>query len=209
MIHLVFVTLLAIPDAQAATAMWGVGPRIGTNVIPGRFPGAWPPKVSDQDTLEKVGGDVILGAEGDYWANASNRVGALAGVDLGADYLNGHFVLKYDRIIPFEALDAFVGAGIGVSTHRWSSDTEASLKVPGYPLYGEAGGLLRKGSVAYQLQLHAQYDIPGHATYLNAAGAEEDVGWGFYFQMGAELAVLFGDFTLPKSRGDDRQRRRD
>ncbi len=209
MIPLVLIALFASSDARAATGMWGVGPRIGSFVIPGRFPGAWPGRVADDDALEKVGGDVILGAEGDYWANPTNRFGALAGLDLGADYLNAHLLLKYDRIVPFEDLDGFVGGGAGVSTHRWSSDTEASLKVPAYPLRGEAGVLLRRGSTAWQVLIHAQYDIPGASTYVDAEGEEEDVGWGLYLQMGAELSVLFGDFTPPRRRDDDTRRRRD
>jgi len=205
---LALVVLLAAPPAHAGTAMWGVGPRIGSFVIPGRSPSAWPGVVKDEDALEKVGGDVILGAEGDYWANLTNRVGALAGLDLGADYVNTHLILKYDRMIPFDALDWYVGAGIGVSTHRWTSGSEASLKFPGYPLRGQSGVLIRSGSMAFQFQLQAQYDIPGHATYTNAGGEEEDVGLGFYLQIGAELSVLFGDFTEPKRRDEGKRRNR-
>ncbi|MBN1336080.1 MAG: hypothetical protein JXB39_08980 [Deltaproteobacteria bacterium] len=208
MTHLALVALLSASAGHAVPTMWGIGPRLGTNVIPGRYPVAWPSKVKDQDTLEKVGGDVLFGAEGDYWANEANRVGALLGLDLGADYASYHFLLKYDRIIPFDALEWYLGAGAGVSTHRWSSQTEAELKVPAYPLRGQTGVLIRQGSVAYQVQLHAQYDVPGHATYLDAEGVEVDVGWGLYFQIGAELSVLFGDFVPPKKRTDDTGRRR-
>lgn len=194
--------LLGAPaEARAArTYMWGVGPRLGTIVLPGHYPTGFPPAVKDNTSIEKVRGDVILGVDGEYWADGNNRFGALAGIGTGGNYLDTHLILKYDRITEMDAIDYFLGGGVGVGWSRWTGEGEEALRVPNYPFRGEAGLMMRYKRSAWQGVAFAQYNLQGNHYLTDAAGNELDVGTGFYLQIGVEVQAIFGDLTPPSTK---------
>ncbi len=222
----------ALCSAPAAFAgshyMYGLGPRIGTIVIPGGYPASFPSfdqvdengettgekvKIGNDTSIEKVRGDVMLGLEGLYWADKTNRLGATAGIGMGNSYNDAHLILKYDKMSNMDALDLFFGGGLGVGVANWRGveDNDQRLRVPYYPLRIEAGAMTRNKKWAVQGLIFLNINIPGRQTltiqqaYADGSGTyeqeyESGFGWSFYPQIGAELQLLFGDFTKPRKK---------
>ncbi|MFH1467375.1 MAG: hypothetical protein ABIO70_23530 [Pseudomonadota bacterium] len=195
--------------------MYGLGPRIGTVVIPGGYPASFPTfsaeaahgetekiKIAEDTTIEKVRGDLIIGIEALYWANGENRLGATGGFGLGSGYHDAHLILKYDRMSNLDAIDLFVGGGLGVGVGSWVGEADEKLRVPYYPLRGEAGALFRQKTFGIQALIFLNLNIPGRQTLTLADETtyETGFGWAFYPQIGAELQLLFGDFTKPHKK---------
>jgi len=66
--------LMVATDAHALDPyMWGIGPRVGTMVIPGRYPLKLPEAV-DGSSIEKVRHDVSIGVEGAYYLHSFQRM---------------------------------------------------------------------------------------------------------------------------------------
>lgn len=200
------VALLAASPAYALDAwMWGVGPRIGTNIIPGHYPSRFPQAVRDVDTLQKFRGDVILGADAVYYVDKHTR--ALASVGMGlargdTNYTDYHLLLKYNYVIQTGAMDFLFGGGLGVGTCRFKDDdTRELLKMPYYPFRVEGSAMIRDRSRAYQLTVFLQYAVPSSFSYYDSTGVEvPDVRGGIYATMGAEVVLYFGDFVPPKKK---------
>jgi hypothetical protein len=117
------------PEAMAIEPyMWGVGGRISTTAVPGKFPLSYPTKISgynfidegpragdedfedpnrdlDEDgnplftELPKVGFDLGIEADGMYALDEQNRIGALTGFRLGKGFSDFYFMLNYDRVL--------------------------------------------------------------------------------------------------------------
>ncbi len=108
--------------------MWGVGGRLGTYIIPARYPVSFPtkianynfidegPRAGDEDsddpkrdldedgdpiytTLQKVGFQGQISVDGMYAIDAENRIGALAGFTTGKGYSDAFFMFNYDRVL--------------------------------------------------------------------------------------------------------------
>jgi hypothetical protein len=230
---LIALGLLWAPEADAKSShyMFGIGPRVGTIVIPGGYPASFPSfdelnqngqetgekiKIGEDTTIEKVRGDMILGVEGLYWADATNRLAATAGLGLGSGYNDAHIILKYDKMNAMDALDAFVGGGVGVGVANFRGDSDEHLRVPYYPIRGEAGAIFRQKTYAIQALIFINLNLPGRQTLtleqeandgtLYEAEYESGFGWSFYPQLGAEVQLLFGDFTKPRNRKKNRNR---
>lgn len=183
---------LSLSPAHAAKQpMWGVGGSLGTVVLPGAYPLMFPPAVED---IDKVRGDVTLNGEGMYYLDKTNRVGGMLGGDFGSGYRDLHIIAKYDRMVQFDALDGFIGGGLGLGSSRWTGKDAAQVKVPNYPLRAEAGFLYHKKTWAVQATAFAQYNWPSTHYYTNANGVEEDVGTGIYALMGVEVGGYYGNF---------------
>jgi hypothetical protein len=215
------------PAALAGNSiyMFGIGPRVGTIVIPGGYPASFPSfsaldengeetgekvKIAEDTAIEKVRGDLIIGAEGLYWADKDDRLGATAGLGLGDGYNDAHLIIKYDKMQNMDALDAFIGGGLGVGVANFRGDSPERLRVPYYPIRGEAGVLFRQKTYAFQVLAYVNLNVPGRQTLtvqqeaadgtLYEAEYESSFGWSFYPQIGAEIQLLFGDFTKPKKK---------
>ncbi len=207
------------PTAVAGNSayMYGFGPRLGSIVWPGAYPSNFPSfdavdengdetgekvKIADDTSIEKVNGDLIIGVEGDYWADGSNRLGALAGLGLGSGYNDAHLIIKYDKMYSMDALDTFVGGGLGVGVTNWVGENNDRLRVPYYPFRGELGALVRQGGWAVQGLAFLHLNIPGRQVLTLADGLEHEsgFGWAVYLQVGVEIQLLFGDFTKPRGR---------
>lgn len=196
-------------DAQALDPyMWGVGPRVGTMIIPGSYPGKFPRYVRDNGDLERVRGDIFFGVDSVYYANGHSRVGAFAGLGLGKQYFDAHLQFEYNYVLSASALDFLFGGGVGFGTYRFSGEGDEQMVVPYYPLRVETSGLLRDNSRAYQLTVFGQVAVPSNHFYRDFNGLEvDDVGGGFYATVGIEASVMFGDFTPPRPRRSGQQSR--
>jgi hypothetical protein len=225
--------LLCSPVAHAKSShyMFGVGPRVGTIVIPGGYPASFPSfdevgqngeetgekiKIGEDTTIEKVRGDMILGVEGLYWADKTNRLAASAGLGLGSGYNDTHLILKYDKMNAMDALDAFVGGGLGVGVANFRGENDEHLRVPYYPIRGEVGAIFRQKTYAIQALIFLNLNLPGRQTLtleqeakdgsIEEVEYESGFGWSFYPQLGAELQLLFGDFTKPRNKKKNKNR---
>jgi hypothetical protein len=208
-------------DAHAIdTYMWGVGPRLGAKVLPGKYPIAFP-KITESDFedakdpkdktklpvgLERVPFIMQVGADGVYYIDGVHRVGALFGVAFGKKYSDINFLGKYEFVMVEGSIDVLAGAGIGFGSMRFGGIDEEKLRVPYYPIRANIGLQLRDDVRAYQLQLWGQVSIPGNQKYTTADGLREaeHVGTAIalanYLSLGLEFTVYFGDFEPPSHR---------
>jgi len=209
--------------AKTSTYMFGFGPRVGTIVIPGAYPASFPSfdelnqngqetgekiKIAEDTTIEKVRGDMVLGVEGLYWADKKNRLAGTVGLGLGSGYNDAHLILKYDKMYALDALDTFVGGGVGVGVANFKGENSEHLRVPYYPIRGEVGAIMRQKTYAIQALIFLNLNLPGRQTLTLDQVAndgttyeveyESSFGWSFYPQLGAEIQLLFGDFTKPR-----------
>jgi hypothetical protein len=194
--------------SAADTYMWGIGPRLGTNFLPGAYPAAFPRVVADARTMDdpdeelipKVRTDVMFGFEGHYYIDGGSRLGLNGGFGAGRQFFDAHIIAKYDRVIQSAAVDFLVGGGAGFGTQRWRGAGESSLRVPYFPVRGEVAGMVRSDWTAFQLTTYLQYNIQGQHYFTDEMGEDVDVGGGFYPTVGLEFSVLFGDYEPPRPR---------
>lgn len=201
-------TAFSSTAAAADVYMWGIGPRLGTNFLPGAYPSAFPARVADARTIadpeepliNKVRTDVTFGFEGHYYIDGGSRLGLNGGFGVGKQFFDAHVIAKYDRVIQSAAVDFLVGGGAGFGTQRWGGEGEASLRVPYFPLRGEVAGMVRSDWMAFQLTTYLQYNLQSNHYFLDELGDEVAVKGGFYPTVGLEFSVLFGDYEPPKPR---------
>lgn len=193
--------------AEAKDPNWGVGAHVGTWAIPGQYPSLLPKVDVDGDgtnepmaSVEKVGGDFMFGAEGWFWVDDQLRLGLVPTVDLGSKYTDVNALLVADFVFADgDQLDVYAGGGVGagVATFRGTQGDE-KLVVPNYPLRAEIGGMLAvTDSLAPQLRLIGQWNVPSSHRYTAPNGAELDkksIGTGLYLNVGVEASFLFGNF---------------
>jgi hypothetical protein len=182
--------------------MWGVGPRIGTTAIPGRYPWRFPEYVRENGALLRVRTDLLFGVDAVYYASGKSRAGVFGGFGLGRSYFDVHLQFEYDYVVSAGAMDFLVGGGLGFGSMTFQGDAAGSerLVVPYYPVRVESSAQIRDNSRAYQLTLWSQYSIPSNHFYRDYNGFDQDVSGGFYLGVGLELSVMFGDFTPPRPR---------
>ena len=202
------VCAVASPAQAANVYMWGVGPRIGTNFLPGAYPSAFPKIVTDDvvdgtedPVIEKVRGDFLFGVEAHYYIDGGSRIGLNAGFDVGKRFFDAHALVKYNRVIQSASVDFLFGGGAGFGTQTWKGDdNDGRLRVPYFPLRLEVSGMVRADWLAFQLTPYFQYNLQANHFYTDDTGADIDVKGGFYPNVGAEFTVLFGDYSPPKPR---------
>lgn len=208
---LVAATLLgavAAPAQAANVYMWGVGPRIGTNFLPNAYPSVFPRLVrddivdgTDEAAIQQTRGDFLFGLEAHYYIDGGSRIGLNAGFDVSARYFDAHAILKYNRVLSASSVDFLFGAGAGFGTQSWkSANSDATLRVPYFPLRAELSGMVRADWLAFQLTPFFQYNLPANHFYVDSTGADVDVKGGVYATVGIEFAVLFGDYEPPQPR---------
>jgi hypothetical protein len=115
--------------AQESGGQWGVGLRVGTMIIPGRYPALFPDRIGSYDfvedgefagdpesnepdrdldpetgeplhtSLQKVGPELRLAAESFYGFDSVNRLGIGAGGAFGSQYSDLWFTVGYGRVL--------------------------------------------------------------------------------------------------------------
>ncbi|MBW2254600.1 MAG: hypothetical protein JRI25_08390 [Deltaproteobacteria bacterium] len=192
--------MMVAADAHALDPyMWGIGPRVGTMVIPGRYPLKLPEAV-DGSSIEKVRHDVSIGVQAAYYLHSFQRMLLDASLGFGKGYLDAQVMVKWNYVMQTGAMDFLLGGGTGFGSYRFKGDDPERLVIPYYPLRAETSALIRDNTRGYQGTIYAQFAIPANHYYTNADGDEEDAKAGVNFTVGVELAVLFGDFTPPRPR---------
>lgn len=203
--------LFSTPALALDTYMWGIGPRVGTNVLPGRYPASMPKLAGeDSDTgpraddgIVKVQHDLMIGGKGVYYMDNHHRVGFDAGATFGIALGPGSrsstwdMLLTYDYAIEGRALDVLFGGGIGAGTTGFRGPDDQTLRLNTFPMRVQATGMARDSSRAYELTLFLQYNTPNSSTYTLPNGDQPNVNGGFWLTSGLQIAVMFGDFTPP------------
>ena len=198
------------PEAMALDPyMWGVGGRIGTMAVPGRFPISFPTKISsynfddtgnenaddpnrdlDEDgepkftQLQKVGFDVNLEADAMYALDRYNRVGALVGGRFGKGFNDLYFMVNYDRVVYSDdtGFDILAGGYVGAGSMRFSAGDASPeiLRVPHFPLRAHVMAQVRNKTQAYAFGLYGGTNVPSNHYYTDLDGTErDDVGSPF------------------------------
>lgn len=210
------VALLAVglssPAHAIETYMWGIGPRIGTHVLPGRYPALLPKERGGDaetgprgdDGIVQVQHDLTIGAMGVYYLDRHHRIGfdggAMFGIAMGPGRRSStwDFLLTYDyALVEGKALDLLWGGGLGAGTTGFRGPDDQRLRVNTFPLRTQLSALARDNSRAYQLSIFAQYNLPSSTTYTNANGEQPRVNGGFWITSGVQISVMFGDFSPP------------
>ena len=194
---LVMALLASSPAWAVETWMWGVGPKVGTMILPGTYPIKLPKAVVDDGAIQKVGGDLVTGLKAVYHASPSLRLGLDGTVDIGNGFLATDGILTVERAYSAQAMDFLVGGGVGVGSMKFEADA-AELSFPYYPIRGSASALIRDGSRGYQGTIFAQVDVPSGTKFIDSHGANVEASGGIYGALGVEVSVLFGDFEPPR-----------
>ena len=204
---LLLVSLLS-PAQALELRWWGVGPTVGTVAIPGKYPIALPTVA--QGEVEKVKGDVEIGAQGVLYPSGFGRIFLLGSLGFGtAGYGQQEFTVGWDQaIVKDEEFQLLLGAGIGAGHERFKDKGEANyLDVNYFPIRGQLTALLRDRVRAYQIDIYGFYHIVGGQEYCLSdddisctSGAEGGglIAGAVYGGLGAEATIFFGDF---RSRG--------
>lgn len=148
--------LLAAPEASAGDMpyMWAIGPRVGTIVVPGRYPLALPssidkynfieegPRAGDDNgeepkrdldangnplytSIERVRDDIQFGADGFYALDKENRIGAGFGLAFGKSYSDLWFTFNYDRVlVTSDPFNVVAGLGAGFGNMKLKGTDE-------------------------------------------------------------------------------------
>ena len=217
--------LVSAPALALDPYMVGIGPKLGTTILPGSYPIKYPNVVEDDRDEDneigvgKVKGDGSIGVDMVYYVNHRSRVGLEASAGFGSShYRAASAMLRYDvRLGPEGAIDFLAGGGIGVG-QAWFGEADGStdyqLITPTYPIKGHVSGLIRDRTRAYQLSLFARLDVPGNSRYIRpvydattdttTSVETDEVGIGVPLGFGADITVFFGDWEPPRPRSASR-----
>lgn len=192
--------------------MWGVGPKLGTNAIPGRFPASFNGTLRDEDVIQRVGFDLLVGADAYYYTSSRFRMGLTAAGDFGGHYWDLNLLAKGHLIAPTGGVDLFLGPAIGagylqLGGSKVDEDTGDTITgryaVPYYPIRAEAGVAIHDDTRAYGVMIFAEYKLPSSQRYVigdDVRTGEDLTGFGFWGTLGLEVSCLFGDFEPPRPR---------
>lgn len=198
---------LATPEAHADDMyMYGVGPYLGTIAVPGRYPASFPSETND--SLLEVRNDVELGAMGRVYLDGSNRVGGRIGfgTGFGAPYKALNVTVEYDSIRGSSGnFDLHIGAGLGAGMQSFGGENNQKLAMATYLGRAMAGAIYRDKDKAYEFDIVGSLVQPGVQTFTNRDGDKieienEFLGGAFYWRIGVEVAVMFGDFKPPSKK---------
>lgn len=211
--------LLALSQpAQALDLKWyGVGPTLGTTAVPTRYPAALPS--SAQDEIDKVRGDVLVGARGVLYPGTRGRIYGVGNVGFGTGgYFQAEVTAGYQWVLTKdEEFQLLFGGGLGAGHERFGGADEGEdlgdhLTVNYFPLRADLDGFLRDKSRAYQLGLWGTFHIPTMQAYCTtdqsgdqcSSGKDDQslIAGASYFGVGAEATLFFGDFRA-KNQGNN------
>ena len=194
--------------------MWGVGPTIGTYLLPFDYPYSFPKEIRDSDpTMQGLEGDVQLGAKGTIYMNRDYRLWGHGYLHLGnkAGYNGRGITLGLDKVLLRDnGINLYVGAGGGLG--RFKFDQSDVGKLDGRQIYlrGNIGALYRNVNQAYDISLFGIVGNTSNQTFTPASSEEAaDINGGVYMAplvLGVEATVYFGDFKPNKKKGNRNRR---
>jgi len=207
--------LLSQPAHALELRFWGVGPTLGTMMMPGAYPSALPEAAEGK--VDKVGGDLLVGARGVVYPGAKGRISGEFAIGKATDFSRTEFLVGYDKVMyRDEELQVLIGGatGYGSETLEQKDDGPGALEYGYYPLRANANALLRLGQHAAEVGL----DV---TTHINSVGGwyrtEDDddtlVDSGsfdleFYGSIGIHATFYFGDFTAPGAPEERKPKKR-
>ncbi len=202
------VCVLALSLAGDAYAldpyMWGLGPKLGTMVIPGSYPALLPPAVRSDTAsgIARVKNDLSIGFDGVYYIKGRSRARAHGQIafGLGSPYFDTNFNLGGQVVAIPGAMDILFGGSAGVGTASFGGEGDSKLVMPYYPLRVDASALVKDSTRGYQLTSYFVYNVPGKQKFTDIAGVESTPGWGVNFALGVELVLYFGDLEPPRRK---------
>ncbi len=210
---LTLVSLLVAPAYALDLRFWGVGPSLGTMVVPTAHPLGVPSNAEREngdDRIDLVRSDVLLGVRGVAYLNAKGRFhGRVTHGSSGTGWSRNEVLVGYDRVrFREDTLQVLVGASVGVGSETFPErgDGAGRLVVSYFPLRAGASALLRMGTWAGEAGLHATFQLPSTQDWYAAPGAADPVAsrfsltGGLYGALVAEGTVYFGDFVPPEKR---------
>ncbi|MEN9786986.1 MAG: hypothetical protein RLZZ299_2250 [Pseudomonadota bacterium] len=203
-----------VPFAQALDLrFWGVGPSLGTMVIPTAHPLGVPSNAETadgDDRIDPVRSDMLLGVRGVAYLNKKGRFNArITHGSSGTGWSRNEFLVGYDRVrFREDSLQLLVGAsaGVGSETFPERGDGTGRLAVSYFPVRAGASALLRMGTWAGEAGLHATFQLPSTQDWYAAPGSRDPVAstfsltGGMYAALVAEGTVYFGDFVPPEKK---------
>lgn len=211
MLLTLFAAGLTTPALALDTWMWGLGPRIGTQVLPGGYPNRLP-RLADgdpdsgprtDDGIVQMPHDLMLGGRGVYYIDRHHRIGFDGGTMIGLGMGQGRrgttwdFLFTYDYAFQGKALDLMLGGGAGFGTTGFRGPDDQRLRVNTFPVRVQVSGMARDNTRAYELGVFAQYNTPSSTTYTLPSGDQPNVRGGIWFTTGLQISVFFGDFNPP------------
>lgn len=190
--------VLAMLPAVAAAApwYWGVGPQVGTRVLPHPYPASWPAGVADDPgRLEPSTWSVSLGLAGAVWFTEHHRLRTGLTVDLGDRYRDLSLLGTYGYALDLGAVDVVLGGGLGVGALWFGATDGTRLRVSHLPVRAEAALVAKdRGVRAYELALHGTWRVPTATVLRREGGRSSEGGFGPWLTLGVEVTLYFGDF---------------
>lgn len=206
--------LIALALATHAHALelrfWGVGPTLGTMVMPSEYPAALPDVAQTEagdDRVKRVAGDLEFGAKGVLYPGPNGRLTSRMVLARGTNaFSRGEFTVGYDKVFyRDEELQFLVGGATGFGSESWpqKNDGPGRLDISYYPVRGEVNGTLRLGKQALELGLDGTWHLVSNGGWYDSDADDEPlkkeglVSGAAYFALGAHATYYFGDFTAP------------
>jgi len=216
--------LLALPAQALELRFWGVGPTLGTMVMPGKYPLALPDAAQtevngkDVDKVQRVQGDLEIGAKGVLYPGPGGRLtGRLAHTFGTNGFSRNEITFGYDKVIYREGKDFqfLVGGATGYGSENFPQreDGPGRLDLGYYPLRANADALLRLGKYAAEVGLDGTVHMVSNGGWYTSKTDEEPdekklLDVASYFALGAHATFYFGDFTAPGSGGEKKKKKR-
>lgn len=198
--------LAATPAHALDVTWWGVGPGVGTRVVPLAYPVY--PKTAKDAGFEQVEGNFEFSVRAAAYADRVGRVALRGGIGGNFDtWGSQEFTVGWDQLLVREGtLQLLLGVGVGVGHERTLHPDEASeayWDVQYFPVRATIGGLLRDKWRAYELDLWGTWHLVGKQELCVTADdcdVPPTVGdsLGFYGGLGLEATVFFGSFANAK-----------
>lgn len=209
---LLALTLLTQPAQAVEFRWWGIGPTLGTRVVPLSYP-VFPGFVKDGDgdpLVAPVKGNLEVGAHAVLYVGNVGRVGLRGRLDTNfGPWFGQEVTIEWDQMLIRDGeLQLLLGFGLGLGHERfYDEEIEGYLDNQHFPLRVQVGGLMRDKWRAYEINLYGTWRIIGASELCDAEGdcstggeAAEDFfdSFGFYAGIGLEATVFFGNFKSVK-----------
>ena len=199
--------LLAAPAAQAVDIRsWGIGPGVGTRVVPLAYP-VYPKQAKDAG-FGQVEGNVEFSVRAVAYAGKVGRVALRGGLGGNLDtWGSQEFTVGWDQLLVRDGdVQLLFGGGIGVGherTYEAEGEAGAYWDVQYFPLRAAIAGLVRDRWRGYELNVWGTWHIVGEQELCGVDGectspATLSDGLGFYGGLGVEATVFFGSFFSSK-----------
>lgn len=208
-------SLLMVGQAQAIEfRWWGVGPMVGTRIIPLEYP-VFPAIAEDADgdlLIDKVNGNLEMGIHAALYAGNIGRVGLRGQLNTNfGPWFAQEVTIEWDHLLVRDGeLQLMLGAGIGVGHQRFGDKTtDAYLDLKTFPIRAQVSGLMRDKWRGYEIDIYGTLPIAGQTQMCSGTGGNDTCtepgdtkdltdGVAFYGGLGLEATVFFGNFKSAK-----------